>query len=716
MRRPCFDKPTILHLATRMARIGNIHEFDPSTESVEYLGHRIDATGLHPTSDKLAAIHNAPSPSNVQELRSYLGLLNYYGRLVPHLATIVQPLNQLLQKDAPWNWSSSCERAFQQTKSILASTQVLVHYNSKYPLRLAVDASAYGVGAVISHIMPNGEERPTAFASRTLSKSERNYAQLEKEALALVFGVKKFHKFLYGRKFTLVTDHKPLTTILHPQKTTPPLAAARLQRWALLLSAYQYTIEFRSTGQHANADGLSRLPIKGVPGEESDVEATALFNLGQVDNLPLTSAQLRTATRNDPILGKVLQHTKEGWKTIHSQDHALQPYSRRSTELSVEGDCVLWGTRVIIPEKYRRQVLDELHLGHSGMSRMKALARSYVWWPEMDEDIKNMVKACLPCQSVKSSPPAAPLHPWLWPSKPWSRVHIDFAGPFKGKMYFLLVDAHSKWPEIHEMSSTTTQKTIDILRSLFSSYGLPEQLASDNGPQFTSSEFESFMKMNGIKHIRTSPYHPASNGAVEHLVQTFKQAMKSASNAFTSQQQLCTFLISYRNTPHTTTGETPSMLFLKRSLRTRLDLLRPTVDCHVRSKQAQQIGTARHAKNVRIFSVGDRVLARDFRQNGVWKPGHISVVNGPLSYIIQLDSGETWRRHVDHLKHVTTSTSDKTTPLVTASDDTTTDFYGFPSLNSSPVTPPIPQNQERRYPHRNRRPVDRFTYNIRSSA
>ena len=270
-------------------------------KSVEYLGHRIDATGLHPTSDKLAAIHNTPSPSNVQELCSYLGLLNYYGKFVPHLATIVQPLNQLLQKDATWNWSSSCERAFQQTKSTLASTQVLVHYNSKYPLHLAADASAYGVGAVISHIMPNGEERLFAFASRTLSKSERNYAQLEKEALALVFGVKKFHKFLYGRQFTLVTDHKPLTTILYPQKTTPPLAAARLQRWALLLSAYQYTIEFRSTGQHANADGHSRLPIKGVPGEESDVEATALFNLGQVDNLPLTSAQLRTATRNDPI-------------------------------------------------------------------------------------------------------------------------------------------------------------------------------------------------------------------------------------------------------------------------------------------------------------------------------------------------------------------------------------------------------------------------------
>ena len=247
-------------------------------KAVEYLGHQIDATGIHPTVDKLVAIYDAPSPQNITELRSYLGLLNYYGKFVPHLATLVQPLNELLQKDTPWVWAKACEDAFRQTKRALASTKVLVHYNPALPLRLAADASAYGVGAVISHIMPSGEERLVAFASRTLSKSERNYAQLEKEALALVFGVKKFHKFLYGRRFTLITDHKPLTTILHPEKSIPPMAAARIQRWALLLSAYQYKIEFRPTQEHANAEGLSRLPIKGVSGAEGDVESATCFS------------------------------------------------------------------------------------------------------------------------------------------------------------------------------------------------------------------------------------------------------------------------------------------------------------------------------------------------------------------------------------------------------------------------------------------------------
>ena len=141
------------------------------------------------------------------------------------------------------------------------SSSVLAHYDPSRPLRLAADASAYGIGAVISHVMPDGEEHPVAFASRSLQNSERNYAQLEKEALALVFGIKKFHQYLYGRKFTLVTDHKPLLAILGPKKEIPSLTAARLQRWAILLSAYNYTLEFKPTALHGNADGLSRLPL-----------------------------------------------------------------------------------------------------------------------------------------------------------------------------------------------------------------------------------------------------------------------------------------------------------------------------------------------------------------------------------------------------------------------------------------------------------------------
>ena len=190
-------------------------------DSVEYLGHKITSEGLHTTTKKVEAVRLAPAPKNQRELRSFLELLHYYGKFMPNLATLIHPLNSLLKANTPWNWSKKCEQAFNEAKDKLTSAAVLAHYDPKLPLRLAGDASAYGVGAVISHVFPDGNERPVAFASKTLSASERNYSQLEKEALSLIFGLWKFHQYLYGRKFTLVTDHQPLTTIFSDKKGIP---------------------------------------------------------------------------------------------------------------------------------------------------------------------------------------------------------------------------------------------------------------------------------------------------------------------------------------------------------------------------------------------------------------------------------------------------------------------------------------------------------------
>ena len=178
--------------------------------AVEYLGHRIDANGLHTLSSKVKAIQDAPQPQNVQELRSFLGLLHYYGKFLPNLATLLHPLNALLKTQSKWSWSTKCSDAFKAAKELLVTAPVLAHYNPSLPIRLAGDASAYGIGAVISHVFEDGSERPVAFASRTLSPTERNYPQIEKEALSLIFGIQKFHQYLYGRPFVLVTDHKPL--------------------------------------------------------------------------------------------------------------------------------------------------------------------------------------------------------------------------------------------------------------------------------------------------------------------------------------------------------------------------------------------------------------------------------------------------------------------------------------------------------------------------
>ena len=278
----------------------------------------------------------------------------------------------------------------------------------------------------------------------------------------------------------------------------------------------------------------------------------AIFNICQVDALPIDASTLQAAIHTDPILSKVLSYVRR--RRPDQMGTCFQPYKKIRNELSIEGDCLLRGTRVVVPLKLRDKVLSELHKGHCGIVRMKALLRSYVWWPGLDDDISKVVKGYAGCQSVHSLPVKAPLHPWAWPTAPWQRIHVDFLGPFLGKMFFLITDAHSKWPEVSIMSSTTAVRTISVLREIFSRLGIPEQLVSDNGPQFLSDEFKQFMTANGIKHIRSSPYHPASNGAAERMVQTLKLALKADHKSGVSlEQSLANFLLHYRITPHITT-------------------------------------------------------------------------------------------------------------------------------------------------------------------
>lgn len=615
-------------------------------DAVEYLGHTVDIEGLHTTPQKVEAVKLAPTPKNQQQLRSFLGVVHYYGKFLPNLASILHPLNQLLKAGTRWRWTPECENALNVVKDKLCQAPILAHFDPTLPIRLAGDASSTGVGAVISHLYPDGTERPIAYASRTLTTSERNYSQLEREALSLVFGIKRFHQFLYGREFELLTDHKPLTTILGPKTGVPPLAAARLQRWALLLSAYRYTIKYKATKAHGNADGLSRLPMESASSSDTSPTAT-VFNIHQIAALPVTSRQIAEATRRHPILSRVLHNVKHGWSNFNT-DPTMQPYWSRRHELTTEQGCILWGIRVVVPRMYQQQVLEELHQAHPGIVRMKAVARSYVWWPLLNADIEALAKSCQKCQSNRSMPQVAPLHPWLWPTQPWQRVHIDYAGPVEGKMLLIVVDAHSKWPEVVSMGSTTSLATIQALRRMFASYGIPRQLVSDNGPQFSSLEFTTFLARNGVKHILTAPYHPSSNGQAERFVRTLKQGLKN-SDLKDFHIKLANFLLSYRSTPHSTTNTTPSELFLGRSLRTRLDLLRPDLGEHVSKKQGEQKKSHDHHAKGREFFIGQRVLTRNLRRGPRWVLGTVIERKGPLTYLVQVIGGAIWKRHVDHL-------------------------------------------------------------------
>ncbi|CAM4535716.1 unnamed protein product [Lepidochelys olivacea] len=222
----------------------------------------------------------------------------------------------------------------------------------------------------------------------------------------------------------------------------------------------------------------------------------------------------------------------------------LVTYMSRRTELSVHAGWLLWGRWVIIPQPLKSQILEQLHSGHNGIVRMKEIAQSYFWWLGLDSAIEEKARACMSCQGVRNAPQWAPLYPWDWPENLCQCIHFDFTGTLEGSMFLVVVDAHSKWPEVSLMQSTTAESSIQKLQGLFSRFSLPEQLVSDNGLQFASQEFGNFMKATGIHHITSAPYHPSTNGLAERFVQTMKQALKSARGQLSIQKRLDTFLLS----------------------------------------------------------------------------------------------------------------------------------------------------------------------------
>ncbi len=293
-------------------------------KTVLFLGHVIDEHGLRPVQKKVKALQEAPVPKNVSELKSYLGLLTYYSKFLPNMADGLAPLYALLGKGVKWTWSGKENQAFENSKTLLTTDTLLVHFNPDLPVLLMCDASSYGIGAVLAHRMPDGSERPIGYVSRSLSKAERNYAQIEREALALVFGVKKFHSYIFGHCFELVTDHKPLLALLHQYKPTSAQASTRIRRWSLLLSAYEYSITFRKTEDHGNADALSRLPLQETKANiPAPPELVLLSN--HLNKSPVTARHISVWTRRDPIISKVKDYIEHGWPRETSKELSVFP-------------------------------------------------------------------------------------------------------------------------------------------------------------------------------------------------------------------------------------------------------------------------------------------------------------------------------------------------------------------------------------------------------
>lgn len=621
------------------------------TKEVKYLGFIISAEGIKADPEKVEGILNIPDPRNVTELRSFLGTVNFYAKFVNNLSTILAPLYKLLKKDVPWNWNDECKLACKKVKSILTSADVLAHYDPNKPLFLTCDASARGIGGVLTQLCEeNGgdaRERPVVYVSRALTSAEINYSQIEREALAIVFSLEKLHQYLYGRRFTLRTDHKPLVTIFGPKHGIPTMTASRLQRWAIKLTAYAYDIEFVRSKDNG-ADGLSRLPARALRKQRTCVPEQTFLHFAQ-NAMLLDYQEIKKQTNHDPLLGRVLYYLRNEWP-MDDVIITLKPYYNRRKELYEELGCVMWGHRVVVPDNCRSRVLTELHEAHMGIVKTKAFARSYVWWPGIDEAIETMCRTCPTCAAEADAPPRHAPCPWPWPDKPWARVHLDFLGPINGLIFLVMVDARTKWIEVSQVPSTAASHTINRLSEVFARFGLPRQIISDNGPPFTSSEFSLFLTSNGIEQLFSAPYHPASNGAAENAVRTVKRVIKKAiREKLDIKLFLNNFLLHYRNVEHCTTGEAPALLMCGRKLRTKLDALRP--DRNVKVRDVQQKQKQNHnASGSRDLRPGEEVWLRQYRGDDKWVQGKVTEKLGATNYKVVDAKGKQSHKHVDQLK------------------------------------------------------------------
>ncbi|KAL7070427.1 hypothetical protein ACQ4LE_010332 [Meloidogyne hapla] len=668
---------TIFELFSQIQRFGlkiHLEKCSFLKKEIKFIGHIVNSSGIRPDPARTEAIRQMPAPTDITSLRSFLGAINYYGRFIKSMREIREPLDKLTRKDIAWEWSSEQETAFAKAKQILTSDLLLTHYDPKLPIVVAADASKNGIGSTISHMFPDKSEKVIEHASVSFSSAQQNYSQIEKEALALVFAVQKFHKMLYGRKFTLQTDHKPLLAIFGSKNRIPIYTASRLQRWAITLSNYDFDIKYVNTESFGKVDVLSRLIAEYPRPEEDKLIANICSETEHYVNaicenstsvLPITATEIANKTSQDPILLKVCNFIQTGWPQ-KCKDPDLTPFFPKRNQLSIVENCVLYGHRTIIPPTLQQSVLKAMHLAHPGISKMKAIAMEHVYWPGINLEIERLVRSCEDCQNAAKVSTKVPLCTWPVPKQVFERVHIDFAGPCSdGFTYLIIVDAYSKWPEVYRMQNTSSKETIRTLQLLANRLGLPKEIVSDNGPQFRSFEFATFCKQNGIKHTFTPPYHPQSNGQAERFVDTFKRAMKKCQREGKDWAEKA--LLAYRTTPHQAIdGYSPDQLFLGRRLRTKLTLLHPDEKI-VKEKVSATLPLKRQEYNSKMtksfqqkhgakqseFCPGESIYLLNYRYGKtMWIPGKVitRIKNSPTYKISVPSIGHDVHRHANQLR------------------------------------------------------------------
>uniref|UniRef100_A0A8C1X2E4 Gypsy retrotransposon integrase-like protein 1 n=1 Tax=Cyprinus carpio TaxID=7962 RepID=A0A8C1X2E4_CYPCA len=613
---------------------------------VTYLGHVITTEGVKPDESKVSAILQFPPPTDRKALQRLLGMTRYLSQYIPNEATLTAPLRLLLRKDIDWQWHPEQQLALEKLRTAIATAPVLGHFDPKEPIEVQADASKDGLGAALMQ-----KQQPIAYASRALSAAEKNYAQIEKELLAIVFALRKFHQHVYGVPIRVQSDHKPLEAIF-----SKPIGAApaRLQRMLLQLQRYDIHIVYTPGNQMHIADTLSRAYIQSDATESLDLsEEKVVYALNGESPCGNIMHMIQQATQSDPELQLIQQLHEQGWPDRKKNvPLAAQAYWPVRHTISIDDELLMKDDRIIVPRALRPEVLKRLHAAHQGIQRSLAHARSCFYWPGLTKAVRQMVEACSFCQESRPENQKEPLISHPVPTGPWQKIAADIFD-LQGRSFLLIVDYFSKYPEVLKLSDKTSASLIAHFKTVFARHGVPETLIADHVP-FASAEMARFALDWGFNITHSSPNFPQSNGMAERAVKTVKSMLKTAAQSGTDPHLA---LLTLRNTPVTGLKYSPAQILMGRVLRSTLPaskaVLQPSIPTHIQEalqhlQSQQKRWYDRTAAPLPAFKGGQRVY---MRIRNAWKPATVvSIREEPRSYDVVTSSGTIYRRNRRHLR------------------------------------------------------------------
>ena len=658
----------LLEVAQKEGLVFNSAKCVVKTQSINFFGSLYTSQGICPDPSKLEDVREMPSPQNKDELQRILGMMTYLSPYIPNYAEKSAILRELLKKDVPFLWHEDHEEVFQSLKSEISKGACLQYYKPSVHTVLEVDASSKGLGACLLQ-----DGKPIAFASKSLSEAQSNYSNIERETLALVFGITRFHTYLFGSSFTVHTDHKPLEIICRkPLRSAPP----RLQRLLVKIQGYDFNVLYKPGSQMTVPDALSRLPN---PKKTEDVPIDlhideALLVQDTDDDLACFSntkqVQLQKETSRDPTMKLLSRTIQDGWPDeIRQVPNSLRTFWSYRDELGIVNGIIFKGRQVVVPESLREDILEQLHTSHMGIERTRRLARDTVYWPGISKDIEKIVKTCQACQENQDQQHKEPLEPHDVPPTPWTKLAADLFH-LDGTDFLLITDYHSKFPVIRKMHNTSSTSVSTVMREAFSMFGVPAEVVTDNGPQFSGKPFKEMCAKWNIKHTTSSPRYPRSNGLAERMVRTVKSLIKKCRQ---TGEDLLEAMLHLRATPQADLPSPAEMMF-GRKVKTTLpgrSFGYPHTDVHDQLQQRKEKMKHDHDKHagheLPKLSIGQRVRMLNTDDN-TWIPAKVSrVCEEPRSYEVTTPNGKTLRRNRSHLREMFTSqtqhdTSSTTTP------------------------------------------------------